>query len=85
LLAKPVLESNILSLDPTELAQLLPKRLQENRATGSGASIQKTYAKDFACLLCVSGRANRKEYGAKGKDSDFFLHVFCGEQRRTIT
>jgi hypothetical protein len=47
LLAKPVLDSDILSLNPTKLAQLLPKRLQEYRATGGSASIQVTYAGDF--------------------------------------
>ena len=51
LLGKPVLDGDILSLDPSKLAQLLPERLHEDRATGSSAWIQETYAGDFPCLL----------------------------------
>jgi hypothetical protein len=36
-------------------------------------------------LLRMSETAMRKKPGAKSKDGDFFLHAFCGEQRRTIT
>ena len=50
-LSKPVLDGNVLSLDPSKLAQLLPERIHENRATGSSASIQETYAEDFPRLL----------------------------------
>ena len=53
LLGKSVLDGDILSLDPSKLAQLLPERLHENRATGSSACIQETYAEDFSCLLRV--------------------------------
>ena len=66
LLCKPVLDGDILSLDPSKLAQLLPERLHEDRATRSSAFIQETYAEDFPCLLRVGGtrkaqRAWRKE------------------------
>ena len=37
LLGKSVLDGDILSLDPAKLAQLLPERLHEDRATGSSA------------------------------------------------
>ena len=37
LLGKPVLDGDILSLNPSKLAQLLPERFQEDRATGSSA------------------------------------------------
>ena len=36
-LSKPVLDSDIFSLNPSKLAQLLPERVHENRATGSSA------------------------------------------------
>ena len=36
-LGKPVLDGDILSLNPSKLAQLLPERLHEDRATGSSA------------------------------------------------
>ena len=60
-LRKSVLDGDILSLDPAKLAQLLPERLQEDRATGSSAIIQETYAGDFPCLLRLDGNAKRKE------------------------
>ena len=59
LLCKPVLDGDILSLNPSKLAQLLSKRLHEDRATGSSAWIQETYAEDFPCLLRV-GKRNSK-------------------------
>ena len=71
LLAKSVLDGEILSLNPSKLAHLLPERLQEDRATGSSAWIQETYAKDFPCLLRLSGTAKRKEHSAKSKTRRF--------------
>ena len=55
LLGKPVLDGDILSLNPPKLAQLLPERVHEDRATRSSAWIQETYAKDFSRLLRVGG------------------------------
>ena len=72
LLCKPVLDGDILSLNPSKLAQLLPERLHEDRATGSSAWIQETDAEDFSWLLRVSERAKRKEHGAKRKPKTFF-------------
>jgi hypothetical protein len=54
LLGKPVLDGDIFSLDPAKLSHLLPERVHEDRATGSSAIIQETYAEDFSCLLRVS-------------------------------
>ncbi|MBI1995835.1 MAG: hypothetical protein HYS66_05145, partial [Deltaproteobacteria bacterium] len=48
------LNGDILSLDPSELADLLPERFHEARHTGISAVIQETYAEDFPCLLRVS-------------------------------
>ena len=84
LLGKPVLDGDIFSLNPAKLAQLLPERVHEDRATGSSACIQETYAEDFPCLLRVGGTAKRKEHGAKSKDGDFFLHVFFSADLLTI-
>src|SRR5262249_57414 len=58
-----------------KLAQLLPERLQVDRATRSCAIIQEPYAGDFPGLLRIGGGAS-KEHGTKRKDSDFSLHVF---------
>jgi hypothetical protein len=65
LLGKPIIDGDILSLNPSKLAQLLPKRVQEDCDTRSGAIIQETDAEDFSLLLRLSGRAKRKEHGAK--------------------
>jgi hypothetical protein len=51
LLGKSVLDGDILSLNPSKLAQLLPERLHEDRTTRSSACIQVTYARNFRCLL----------------------------------
>jgi hypothetical protein len=59
LFGEPVLKNEILSLDPSELAQLLPERVQEDRATGNSAWIKVTYAEDFPRLLSVDGHAKR--------------------------
>jgi hypothetical protein len=42
----------------------LPERVHEDRATGSSALIEETYAEDFPRLLRVGGTAERKERGA---------------------
>jgi hypothetical protein len=76
LLGKPVLNGDVFSFNPSKLAQLLPKRLQEDRDTSSSAVIQKTDAEDFPCLLRVNRTTKRKEHGGKSKDLEFFLHVF---------
>jgi hypothetical protein len=65
LLGKPILDGDILSLNPSKLAQLLSERVQEDRATGSSAIFQITDAGNFRCLLRVDGNAKRKEHGAK--------------------
>jgi hypothetical protein len=70
LLGKPIFDGNIFSLNPSKLAQLLPERVNEDRTTGSGASIQETYAENFCRLLRLGGRAKRKEHGTKCKTND---------------
>ena len=66
LLGKSVLDGDIFSLNPSKLAQLLPERVHEDRATRSSACIQETYAEDFPCLLRVGG--NRKAQRAWRKE-----------------
>jgi hypothetical protein len=67
LLGKSILDGDVFSFNPSKLAQLLPKRLQEDCLTGSSAIIQEPYAGNFPCLLRVNGTAKRKEHGAKRK------------------
>jgi hypothetical protein len=64
LLGKSIIDGDILSLNPSKLSQLLPEYLQADRATGSSAIIQETYAVNLPWLLRLGGRAKRKEHGA---------------------
>ena len=52
-LCKSVLDSDIFSLNPSKLVQLLPEPFQEDRDTRSSAWIQKTYPEEFPWLLRV--------------------------------
>ena len=77
MLSKPVLDGDILSLDPSKLAQLLPERFQEYRATRSSAWIQVTYAEDFPRLLRVSWMNERQKQGRYYEaDERFFFMGF---------
>jgi hypothetical protein len=51
LIGKSVLDGNVLSFNPSKLAELLRKRVYENRATGRSGSLQVTDAEDFSRLL----------------------------------
>jgi hypothetical protein len=73
LLSKPILDGNVFSFDPSKLAQLLPERIQEDRATGRSAIIQDADAEDFARLR-RGRRAKRKEHRANDKAASFIPH-----------
>ena len=57
---KSVLDGDILSLNPSKFAQLLPERFQQDGTPRSSACIQETYAEDFPCLLRL-GRQSREQ------------------------
>src|SRR5437879_1836475 len=73
LIRKSVLDGDILSLNPSKLAQLLPERLHEHRHTRSSARIQETYVRNFSCLLrfseCTYGEKEKRDYR-----EEFFIH-----------
>ena len=78
LLGKSVLDGDILSLNPSKLAQLLPERVHEDRATGSSACIQETYAEDFPCLLRVERNTqSAKSMAQRVRTVIFFFMSFC--------
>src|SRR5262249_2217971 len=79
LLGRPILDGDILSLNPAKLAQFLSKRLQGGRHTGSSAIMQEPYAGDFPCRLRADGRPKRQEHGAKRKGGQFSHHIFSLE------
>src|SRR5262245_39551848 len=62
---KPVLDGNIFSLNPSKLAQLLPKPVQEVGVARSCARLQVTYSGDFLRLLrlaaCGSCQKDRRQ------------------------
>src|SRR5262249_38642254 len=60
LFCKTILESDILAFHPCKLAQLLPKRINQNRAPRRGGDVQITDAKYFSRLLRLSGKGNCK-------------------------
>src|SRR5689334_6836282 len=78
---KSVLDCYVLSLDPSEVAELLPERFQEHRHAGTGAVIQKTDARDFLRLLRYRGSAKRKEQRETKRDY-FFLRQFFSHTSR---
>jgi hypothetical protein len=53
LLCKAVLDAEILSLNPSKLAQLLPELVQQPCHARSSTLIQEINAEDFPCLLRV--------------------------------
>src|SRR5262249_18516662 len=71
-----MLDGDILSLDPAKLAHLLPERLQADRATGSSAILQVTYAGNFPCLLRLGKRNICQKKSCQQPESDSLLHVF---------
>jgi len=73
-LSKPILDGEILSFNPAKLAQLLPERVHEDRATRSSAWIQVTDAEDFRWVLRVGGEAKSQDESGKNKANNFFIH-----------
>jgi len=49
-------------------------RNAEDRAAGSSAIIQETYAEDFPCLLRVGWKTKSREQSTERKTKDFFSH-----------
>jgi hypothetical protein len=76
LLGKPILDGDILSLDPSKLAQLLPERFQENRAARSSAIIQKTDAKGLSRRLRQSHRPTQSECDTDGNKRHHYILDF---------
>src|SRR5262249_38323750 len=86
--SKPVLDGNILSLDPAELAQLLPERVHDDGATGSSALIQETNAEDFPRLLGL-GWTTKREHDQRNKEAatpyESFFRPLISYWRHLIT
>jgi hypothetical protein len=61
LLSKPVLENDILCLNPSKPAQLLSERIHKHRTSRGSATIQETNPEDFSRLLGMSDIATEPE------------------------
>ena len=72
LLGKPVLDGDILSLNPSKLAQLLPERLHEDRATRSSASSRKPMRKIFP-VCCASAEQQSAKSMAQSANEKILL------------
>src|SRR5262249_17843962 len=80
LVRKTVFDRDVFAFDPAKLAQFLPERVHEDRATRSSAIIKEANASDFSRLLRVSGNTKRKKNDAKNKQNDFLcmlLFYYC--------
>jgi hypothetical protein len=66
-LGKSIVDDNILALNPPELAQPLPERVEQGRPIGWGRHPKETYPRHLARLLLrvcrerASGRAGKKD------------------------
>src|SRR4029450_4793212 len=76
LVRKSVLDRKVLFLNPSKLAQLLSKRLHQNRHASSSAPIQETNAEDFSSLLRLGKRNICQKKSCQQPESDSLLHVF---------
>jgi hypothetical protein len=63
-----IVDDNILALNPSELAQPLPERVEQGRSIGKGCHAKKTYPRHLSRLLLV-GRERRGKEGRK-QDED---------------
>ena len=76
LLGKPVLDGDILSLNPSKLAELLQEHLQQPCHTSSSASIEETDAEDFPCLLRLGERSRSQKKSCQSPDGGSSVHFF---------
>jgi hypothetical protein len=55
-----IVDDNILALNPPELAQPLPERVEQERPIGRGRQTKKTYPRHLSRLLRVGGERRKK-------------------------
>ena len=72
---KSVIDSNVLSIDVTQVSQTLQEGLLGSQ--NAGEHCEKTYSRDFLRLLRLSGNAKRKEQGTKSKTDDALPNVLA--------
>src|SRR4030095_11439842 len=65
-----IVDDNILALNPPELAQPLPERVEQGRPIGRGREAKKTYPRPLARLLRVGGERRREDTESKNDESD---------------
>src|SRR5207302_10087297 len=69
-----IVDDNILALNPPELAQPLPERVEVGRPVGRGRQIKKTYPRHPPRLLRFGGQRRREESRAQGAEERAAVH-----------
>jgi hypothetical protein len=72
-----IVDANILALNPPELAQPLPERVEQGRPIGRGRQAKKTYPRHLSRLL----RVGRERRGKEGRKQDENGDECIGPQR----
>src|SRR4029434_10345515 len=75
---------DVLSFYVAKLTQAQLKGLMACRRSGRRAKFQNPYPWNLPRLLRLGGCAKCKEHGAKGKDSDFSIHLFLSLLHSTL-
>src|SRR5262249_26435062 len=79
-----IVDDNILALNPPELAQPLPERVEQGRPIGRGRQTKKTYPRHLSRLLRV-GRKRRGEEAESASDEGAPVHYWMTSSARAST
>jgi hypothetical protein len=63
-----IVDDNILALNPPELAQPLPERVEQGRPIGRGRQTKKTYPRHLPRLLRLGGERRGEEAARQGPE-----------------
>ena len=69
-----IVDDNILALNPPELAQPLPERVEQGRPIGRGRQTKKTYPRRLSHLLRLGGERRGEEAASHGAEERTSVH-----------
>jgi hypothetical protein len=69
-----IVDDNILALNPPELAQPLPERVEQGRPIGRGRHTKKTYPRHLSHLLRLGGERRGEETAGYGANESSSVH-----------
>ena len=70
-----IVDDNILALNPPELAQPLPERVEQVRPIGRGRQAKKTYPRHLPRLLRLGGERRGEGTGQRGQQEAAAVHA----------